>query len=39
MEEKLQFLRTFNNSTTALAIQRQKAQNEGAATKGLYGIN
>jgi hypothetical protein len=39
MEDKLQFLRTFNNSTTALAIQRQKAQNEISAAKGLYGIN
>jgi DNA repair ATPase RecN len=39
MEDKLQFLRTFNNSTSALAIQRQKAQNEVSATKGLYGIN
>ncbi|SDE88361.1 hypothetical protein SAMN05216464_110177 [Mucilaginibacter pineti] len=39
MEDKLQFLRTFNNSTTALAIQRQKAQNEITAIKGLHGIN
>ncbi len=39
MEDKLRFLRTFNNSTTVLALQRQKAQNEVTATKGLYGIN
>jgi hypothetical protein len=39
MENKLQFLRSFNNSTSMLALQRQKSKQEIAGTKSLYGIN
>ncbi|WP_461791348.1 TerB family tellurite resistance protein [Pedobacter sp.] len=38
MEEKLNFLRSFNNSTGALALQRQKASNDAKTVETLYGI-
>jgi DNA repair ATPase RecN len=39
MEDKLQFLRTFNNSTAVMAAQRQKALQDNQAMKTMYGIN
>nr|WP_067054212.1 hypothetical protein [Mucilaginibacter sp. L294] len=39
MEDKLQFLRTFNNSTSVLALQRQKARGDANSVKKLYGLN
>jgi len=39
MENKLQFLRAFNNSTSMLALQRQKSQQEINSSKSLYGIH
>lgn len=39
MDDKLQFLRSFNNSTQVLAIQRQHTQKEINSSKTLYGIN
>lgn len=39
MEDKLQFLRAFNNSTTLMAAQRQKAAQENQAVRTMYGIN
>jgi hypothetical protein len=39
MENKLQFLRSFNNSTSMLALQRQRSQREINNSKRLYGIN
>ncbi|SEN57558.1 hypothetical protein SAMN05192574_103570 [Mucilaginibacter gossypiicola] len=39
MEDKLRFLRSFNNSTSVLALQRQKAMLEITASKAMNGIN
>ncbi|XHR94308.1 TerB family tellurite resistance protein [Mucilaginibacter sp. UC70_90] len=39
MEDKLQFLRSFNNSTSVLAFQRQKAIGENQVIQKNYGIN
>jgi hypothetical protein len=39
MENKLQFLRSFNNSTSVLALQRQRAHQDISGSKSLYGIN
>ncbi len=39
MENKLQFLRSFNNSTSMLGLQRQRAQQDIYGSKSLYGIN
>jgi hypothetical protein len=39
MQDKLVFLRHFNNSTTILAIQRAKDRNDTKSLKTIYGIN
>lgn len=39
MENKLIFLRSFNNSTQLLAIQRARSRNDVHAMQQLYGIN
>jgi hypothetical protein len=39
MEDKLIFLRTFNNSTQLLAIQRARSMNDVRTMRQLYGIN
>jgi len=38
MEDKLTFLRQFNNSTSMLALQKAKEHNDAATTGALYGI-
>lgn len=38
MQDKLSFLHHFNNSTTILALQRAKEQNNIQAVRGIYGI-
>ncbi len=38
MEEKLTFLRYFNNHTTMLAVQRAKEQNDVNTMQNIYGI-
>lgn len=39
MEDKLLFLKTFNNSTQLLAIQRARARNDARTMRKLYGID
>ena len=39
MQDKLQFLRHFNNNTTVLALQRAKEKKDVNATRKLYNIN
>ncbi|MDX5438185.1 MAG: TerB family tellurite resistance protein [Pontibacter sp.] len=39
MEDKLHFLRYFNNGSTELAIQRAKEKNDADRLRNLYGIN
>ena len=39
MQDKLQFLRHFNNNTTVLALQRAKENKDVKATRQLYDIN
>lgn len=39
MEDKLLFLKTFNNSTQLLAIQRARARNDAQTMRKLYGID
>ena len=39
MQDKLQFLRHFNNNTTVLALQRAKENKDIKATRQLYDIN
>jgi DNA repair ATPase RecN len=39
MQDKLLFLREFNNNTTALAIQRAKEKNDTQTIREVYGIN
>lgn len=39
MQDKLLFLRHFNNNTTILAVQRAKEKNDAATMKKIYGIN
>jgi hypothetical protein len=39
MQEKLHFLRHFNNNTTILAIQRAKERNDAKVLLSIYGIN
>ena len=39
MQDKLVFLRHFNNSTTILAIQRAKDRKDTKSLKTIYGIN
>lgn len=38
MEDKLMFLRNFNNNTTILAVQRAKERNDVQAVQQLYGL-
>lgn len=38
MEEKLQFLREFNNSTTLLSIQREKELKDASVARKIYGL-
>lgn len=38
MQDKLQFLRSFNNSTTMLALQRDREKKDAAHLKSIYGI-
>ncbi|UZJ63937.1 TerB family tellurite resistance protein [Sphingobacterium sp. KU25419] len=38
MEEKLQFLREFNNSTTLLSIQREKELKDANVARKIYGL-
>lgn len=38
MADKLTFLRSFNNSTSVLALQRAKRQNDVSTTQSFYGI-
>lgn len=38
MQDKLQFVRNFNNNTTVLAVQRAKEQHDVQAIRKLYGI-
>lgn len=38
MEDKLTFLRYFNNHTTLLAVQRAKDQNDVSTIQNIYGI-
>lgn len=39
MEDKLMFLRHFNNNTTVLAVQRAKERNDVQALRKIYEIN
>lgn len=39
MEDKLSFLRSFNNNTTILAVQRAKERYDAAALKKMYGLD
>jgi len=39
MQEKLQFLRHFNNNTTVLAAQRLKERNDARGIQDIYGID
>jgi len=39
MQDKLLFLRHFNNNTTILAVQRARDKNDAATMKKIYGIN
>lgn len=39
MQDKLTFLRHFNNNTTILAVQRAKERNDVQAIQKIYGIN
>jgi hypothetical protein len=39
MEDKLIFLRTFNNNTQLLAIQRARSHNDVETMRRLYGVN
>lgn len=39
MEDKVRFLRTFNNSTQLLAIQRARSRNDITTLQQLYGIH
>lgn len=39
MQDKLAFLRSFNNNTTILALQRAKERNDVQTMRSLYGIN
>ena len=38
MDEKLQFLRHFNNSTTVLSVQRARERNDARTMKKVYGL-
>lgn len=39
MQDKLIFLRNFNNNTTILAVQRAKERNDAQAIRKIYGLN
>lgn len=39
MADKLQFLRSFNNKTSVLALQRAKERNDALSLKQAFGIN
>ncbi|MBS1735574.1 MAG: TerB family tellurite resistance protein [Bacteroidetes bacterium] len=39
MQDKLMFLRHFNNNTTILALQRAKERNDAQTIQKIYGIN
>lgn len=39
MEDKLSFLRYFNNNTKVLAVQRAKERNDAIAMKKIYGLD
>jgi len=39
MQDKLLFLRHFNNNTTVLAVQRAKEKNDAGTMRLIYGIN
>jgi len=39
MQDKLLFLRHFNNNTTILAVQRAKERNDAQALQKIYGVN
>lgn len=39
MQDKLLFLRHFNNNTTILAVQRAKERNDADAIRNIYGLN
>lgn len=39
MQDKLTFLRHFNNNTTTLAVQRAKERNDAQAIRKIYGLN
>jgi DNA repair ATPase RecN len=39
MQDKLMFLRHFNNNTTILAVQRAKERNDAKAVRKIYGLN
>ncbi|MCK9639209.1 MAG: TerB family tellurite resistance protein [Prolixibacteraceae bacterium] len=39
MQDKLMFLRHFNNNTTVLALQRAKERNDANTMRLIYGIN
>jgi hypothetical protein len=38
MDDKLAFLRYFDNHTTLLAVQRAKEQNDASTVQNIYGI-
>jgi hypothetical protein len=38
MQDKVMFLRHFNNNTTILAIQRAKEKNDAATIRNIYGL-
>jgi hypothetical protein len=38
MQEKLLFLRHFNNNVTILAIQRVRDKNDALSTEEMYGL-
>lgn len=39
MQDKIQFLRHFNNNTTVLAVQRAKEKNDAETIRKVYGLN
>lgn len=39
MQDKLMFLRHFNNNTTVLAVQRAKERNDAQTVRKIYGLN
>lgn len=39
MQDKLMFLRNFNNNTTILAVQLAKERNDAQAIRKIYGLN